>query len=120
MNQIENYPIRQSKETKHFFRIRKVWDIGDKAIDRYTVTFDIYDAQTGKWVPFSEGVNVNDIPNSSSYDRIYCLCMNAAPFHPQGFGQSGTCTEGRHLGKRISFQQLPEDCKKCCYQYMEG
>jgi hypothetical protein len=43
--------------------------------------------------------------------------MSSNPFHPQGFGQHGEAdhtidrpTYG-HLGKRITFEQLPPDCQ---------
>ena len=39
--------------------------------------------------------------------------MSAAPFHPQGIGQSCTAQPGRYLGKRIAFADLPEDCLRC-------
>jgi len=39
--------------------------------------------------------------------------MSSKPFDPQGFGQHGEgCLPGKHLGKRIKFEELPEDCKK--------
>lgn len=44
--------------------------------------------------------------------------MSSQPFHPQGFGQHGESdspidrpTYG-HLGKKIKFDDLPEDCQK--------
>lgn len=62
------------------------------------------------------------------YPRGYYpyLVMSGAPFHPQGIGQHGEHTQvvdapngrwppavGRrgHLGKRIRFEDLPDDCK---------
>ena len=64
------------------------------------------------------------------------LAMNSAPFHPQGFGQHGETKDkpcdtdrwgfaaamGRknHLGRRIPFGDLPEDCRKLVMQdYLE-
>lgn len=41
--------------------------------------------------------------------------MSSMPFHPQGFGQHGEIEDprgGKHLGKRIKFAELPEDCQK--------
>jgi hypothetical protein len=58
--------------------------------------------------------------------------MNAAPFHPQGFGQHGEsdrgpvdfppCRLGRrnHLGKRILFADLPPDCQRLVVQDLLG
>lgn len=45
--------------------------------------------------------------------------MSSMPFHPQGFGQHGELAPqhiGKHLGKRIKFEDLPEDCKKLVIQ----
>jgi len=42
--------------------------------------------------------------------------MNGNPFHPQGFGQHVTAMPGKHLGKRIAFADLPEDCRKLVMQ----
>ncbi len=45
------------------------------------------------------------------------LGMSAQPFHPQGIGQHGSSEHMidrpryGHLGKRISFRDLPEDCQ---------
>ncbi len=77
------------------------------SFDRYTVVF------TGNYA----GRN-----GECSY-----LAMNAVPFHPQGFGQHGSSPTvidsvngswggvsiGRkcHLGTRIPFADLPEDCR---------
>jgi hypothetical protein len=49
--------------------------------------------------------------------------MSGAPFHPQGIGMHGQ-TQYRpcdrptysHLGKKIKFQDLPEDCQKLVMQ----
>ncbi len=46
------------------------------------------------------------------------LGMSGAPFHPQGFGQHGWNLDVidrptyKHLGKKIKFTDLPEDCQK--------
>ena len=91
-------------------RYVRCYDFGDDGtIDRYTVLF------TGRYHHKTGGA------------QIY-LAMNAAPFHPQGFGQhggaSGTMIDcdrwgfppkigGKcHLGKRIAFSDLPPDCQK--------
>lgn len=72
--------------------------------DRYTVVF------TGRYQHRTNG------------GYMY-LGMSAVPFHPQGIGQHGDSSNGpidrpqfSHLGKRISFIDLPEDCRKCALQ----
>ena len=83
----------------------RVYDDGS-SIDRYTVVF------TGRY--------------RGKGNFVY-LAMNAAPFHPQGFGQHGehhvqidvnaagfAPAMGRknHLGRRIPFSALPDNCQK--------
>ena len=54
---------------------------------------------------------------SYSDDFLY-LGMSENPFHPQGFAQHGSCRNPidrptySHLGKKIRFESLPENCKK--------
>lgn len=79
-----------------------------RVIDRYTVVF------TGRYTQKTGGEH-------------WILGMNAAPFHPQGFGQHSVSHHiidraenkwppvvGRkcHLGKRIEWDDLPSDCQK--------
>lgn len=75
-------------------------DEQDGTIDRYTVVFT---------KPlYSHGVRY-----------FLYVGMNAAPFHPQGFGQHGESLalpidrpRSSHLGTRIPFKKLPPDCQK--------
>ena len=77
-------------------------ETGDKmgTLDRYTVVF------TGSYT--------HNTGRSSWY-----VGMNAAPFHPQGIGMHGESQKGPidrpsygHLGKKIKFNDLPEDCQR--------
>jgi hypothetical protein len=117
LNKTIEYPVRKDPYG-NLMRFRKAYDNGGKTVDRYTVTFEIYNEHTGKWDIFTEGWNVNAPDKDSSYNRIYCLGMSGRPFHPQGFGQSSLCVEGQHLGKRVKFSKLPEEVKKCILQYL--
>lgn len=63
----------------------------DSTADRYTVVF----------MDRSNGGNLYD-----------CLGMSADPFWPTGFCQHSTAELGPHLGERIPFAKLPEDCRK--------
>jgi len=101
------FPIRRSK-SGYYFRFRKAYDNGGKTFDRYTVTFEVYDEKTGKWEVCRDGF------------KIVALGMSEHPFHPQGFGQSCNCVEGRHLGKRVKFSELPPDVQRCVIQYLEN
>jgi hypothetical protein len=73
----------------------RCYDNGGKTCDRYTVVY--------MKEPRSNGL-------------FNARAMNHQPFHPQGFGQSTTAKLGRHLGKRIKFSALPEDCRKLVMQ----
>jgi hypothetical protein len=69
----------------------RVYDNGGKTVDRYTVVY-------------------MDAPERNGlYEAV---AMDAQPFHPQGFGQHTSASPGRHLGKRIGYEDLPDDCRK--------
>jgi hypothetical protein len=68
------------------------YDNGGKTADRYTVVYiSEPERQPGTFA---------------------AVGMSASPFHPQGFGQHCAAIPGKHLGKRIKFDELPEDCQK--------
>lgn len=72
------------------------YDNGGRSADRYTVVF-------------------LDMPENGR--GLYgCLSMNREPFHPQGIGMHCYAMVGRHLGRRIPFATLPEDCRKAVLQ----
>lgn len=67
------------------------YDNGGKTADRYTAVYLNYPEENG---------------------AFQAVGMSADPFHPQGFGQHCTAIPGGHLGRRIAFEELPEDCQK--------
>lgn len=77
----------------------RCYDNGGKTCDRYTVTF------TGRY-------------SHKTNNSFWYLGMSENPFHPQGvgcFGDSRTQIDKpsySHLGKKIKFSELPENCKK--------
>lgn len=79
------------------------YDNGGRSADRYTVVY-------------------LDMPEDDLRRhyrrRLYtCLGMNRLPFHPhQGIGMHGSAMVGRHLGQRIPFAALPDDCRKAVLQ----
>ena len=84
----------------------RVYDNGGKTCDRYTVVF----MNRADWGFTPEYIR------TTGCDFYPCLGMSGAPFHPQGFGQHSDCVLGKHLGKRIPFVELPEDCQKAVQQ----
>lgn len=73
----------------------RCYDNGGETFDRYTVVY------------------------SRTNDGVcHYVGMSEHPFHPQGFGQHGEDKaiidrpRYSHLGKKISFEELPKDCKK--------
>lgn len=74
----------------------KCYDNGGKTLDRYTVVYLDYPENQPK--------------------TFAARAMSNHPFHPQGFGQYTTAMVGRHLGKKIQFKDLPEDCQKLVKQ----
>ena len=89
-------------------KLCRIYDNGGRTADRYTVVY------TGRYRNYTGGV-------------FLYIGMSEHPCHPQGFGQHGesptqidvrpgsyggppvgkTC----HLGRRILFRDLPNDCK---------
>lgn len=77
----------------------RCYDNGGETFDRYTVVF------TGHFQKNFPG-------------ECYYVGMSEHPSHPQGFGQHGEAKimidrpAYSHIGKRITFDDLPEDCRK--------
>jgi hypothetical protein len=111
---IKNQPIR-------------VYDNG-AGMDRYTVVYM-------NW-PYSRGVSApRDVqtaytPRFSSQPQTeqkapYARCtyaalvMSAAAYHSKGFCQHGQAQLGTHLGKRITFKSLPDDCQQAVLHDLE-
>ncbi len=70
----------------------RCYDNGGKTFDRYTVVY----------------------MNQPERERGLYAAIGASeePFHPMGFGQHCTAMPGRHLGRRIAFEDLPQDVQK--------
>jgi len=80
------------KQLKHV----RLYDNGGTTVDRYTAVYmDEPEYKPGVYA--ARG-------------------MSARPFHPQGVGLYCTAMPGRHLGKRIRFDELPEDCQRLVLQ----
>ena len=78
----------------------RIYDNGGKTLDRYTVLY-------------------MDLPRERD-GTIQARAMSDRPFHPLGFGQWTSAIPGRHLGKRIAFEQLPKDCQQLIRRDMES
>ncbi len=69
----------------------RIYDAGDSVYDRFTVVFlDEPERRAGFFLS---------------------LAMSENPRSPQGFGQHTTAMDGSHLGKPITFGDLPQECK---------
>lgn len=78
----------------------KCYDNGGKTIDhRYTVVF---------------------IQRPSLGNTYECLGMDDSPFNARGICMHGNAVLGRHLGKRIKFEDLPRDCQIAVKNDLEG
>lgn len=77
----------------------RIYDAGNSTCDRYTVVY------------------MDEPEMAGGYDNCYsCLAMSSDPFSPLGFCQHSTAMPGRHLGRRIKFTELPQDCQKALLQ----
>jgi hypothetical protein len=89
-------------------RYLRLYDCGDKAIDHYTAVF------TGKY-------QLRGVPKYRGWRTFQCnyISFNEVPHSPnQGFWQHGSNStmidvpRYSHLGKRIQFKDLPEECRR--------
>ena len=71
--------------------ILRIYDNGGKTFDRYTV------------IPPRTAYRTH----RESYTQWAAIGSSENPFHPQGFGQHCLAVPGPHLGKRITWEQLP-------------
>lgn len=84
-------------------RYIRCYDNGGESADSYTVVF------TGRYT-------------QKTGNEFWYLGMSANPFHPQGIGSHGSSPRPidtpsyKHLGKKIKFNDLPEDCQKLVIQ----
>ena len=81
---------------KNLNKLVRLYDNGGKTFDRYTAVY----------------------MNEPEYqpNTFAARGMSEHPFSPQGFGCSCTAMPGRHLGKRIKFEDLPKDCQRLVLQ----
>ena len=101
----ENIVIKKEERRKENLlpagspRYVRIYDNGGKTYDRYTVVFTR---------PEKFGMKGQTIFVGMSHD----------PFYPQGFCQHGALDKPidrpsyGHIGKKIGFDALPEDCRK--------
>ena len=79
-------------------KVCRIWDNQGKTLDRYTIAFKGYRLE--------------------GYGMVYpYLASSTNPFHE--FGQHEESKEfmkGKHLGKRVAFEGLPDDVKKFILQ----
>lgn len=72
----------------------RIYDNLGKTLDRYTVIY----------MDFRE----------LAHNTFSALGMSTNPYH--GYGQHCTAIPGRHLGKRIKFNDLPKECKELVWE----
>jgi hypothetical protein len=80
-------------------KVCRIWDNGGETLDRYTVAYKARREYGMLFWPY--------------------LAADEHPFSPQGFGQHGEMSQfitGKHLGKRIRFDDLPPDVQKFILQ----
>ena len=77
----------------------RIYDNGGQTFDRYTVVF-------------------MDRPERAP-GTYEALAASEYPFSPMGFGQHVMAMPGRHLGRPIRFESLPEDVRRFVNQNLE-
>lgn len=72
--------------------ITKIYDNGGRTVDRYAVY-------------------LNTCESRADSRKMACFVMSEHPKHPQGVAMHTAGYIGSHNGKRIKFEQLPQDCQ---------
>lgn len=84
----------------------RVYDNGGKTADRFIVVF------TGNYN------NIGKKRGETKTSYHYVVAMSDKPYHPQGvclmdsYPNVIDYPSYKHLGKKIKFENLPDDCKK--------
>lgn len=86
----------------------RIYDNGGKTYDRYTAVF-MGREECREYGGFGR-------PLIRTFEA---LSFNENPFHPLGFGMHATAMPGRHLGKRVKLEDLPEKAQQFVKQNME-
>lgn len=84
---------------RRYGTVLRCFDNGGKTFDRYTII-------PPRWAK-------EERERDGSWNSIGA---SERPFHPQGFGQHGAATPGHHLGKRITWDELPEAVQRFARQ----
>ena len=88
----------------------QIYDNEGQSMDRYTV---LYLDQIERPEYVSKDYLGKPCLIGPSYNSFG---MSAEPFHPQGIGQHGAAMPGKHLGKVITWEELPVDCQRAVLQ----
>lgn len=104
----------------------RIYDNSRASVDRYTVCYPAYRLKPiARIIGDDAPDKSNSVWEASGWVCTY-LVMSSAPFHPQGVCQHGEHWKAidrpshKHLGKRITFDQLPEDCQTSVLQDLQG
>lgn len=79
--------------------VLRCYDNGGKTFDRYTVV-------PPRWAK----------EERERDGTFVCIGASEHPFHPQGFGQHSSAMAGPHLGKRVTWADLPPDVQQFARQ----
>jgi len=87
------------KISERYGTVLRLYDNGGKSFDRYTII-------PPRWAKqYRERSRLFEAIGASKY-----------PYSPQGFGMHVSAMPGAHLGKRIKWQDLPEDVQRFASQ----
>lgn len=96
--------VVEAKEPKG---IKSVWDSGDKTVDQYTIIFD------DSW----SGYDQHKKSGAVAKDLFMSLVVDADG--GRRFSQFSDAKEGKHLGNKIKFKDLPMATQKHVIQRSE-
>lgn len=83
----------------------RIYDNGGRTFDRFTII-------PPRWATDYRG---DGAKNWGAWWGWAALGASEFPYSPGGFGQHVTATPGRHLGRRIGWDELPRGVRLFCY-----
>ncbi len=106
----------------------RVYDKEGARINRYTVVYMNRPYSRGSSAPHTGQTAYTPRFSSQAHNHrnepydtctYSALVMSAAPYHSKGFCQHEQTQPGIHLGKRITFKLLPNDCQQAVLRELE-
>lgn len=94
-----------SATLRRYGTVLRIYDNGGESADRYTIV-------PPRWAKDQRCTRANGWGAQADARLFTAIGASADPYAPQGIGLTTTAMPGPHLGKRITWDQLPTDVQR--------